>query len=161
MNGVIARQEAEEYQAETDRLASKAKRAAYAKLREDNPDFDMQRAAAIARKVNAEGRDALMGDNKSSPKPFPTDPKFGFNTVRMADFAKAAKGSRIVRPPPQKKLPSTLCPLCGAKVSDIRQHKHDVHNKIMYATPPVRVIKESVWVPIYEGGAPGLGKRHS
>lgn len=148
MNGVIAKQEAEEYQAESIRLASKAKRAAQAKLREVNPNFDKQRAAAIA-------------NNKKLSQPLPVDPSFVSNTVRTVDVAKAAKGPRIVRPPPQKKQPLTVCILCGAKVSDIRQHKHDIHYERLYISSPTHSIKDNAWVTIYEGGAPGLGKRQS
>ena len=89
MSSVIHRQEAEEYKSEVNRLAAKTKKAAYAKLRQNNPDFDKQRAKAIA-------------ENVRPTKPFPTDPKFRFSTVRVTEVLKAAKNPRIIRPPPQK-----------------------------------------------------------
>jgi transcription elongation GreA/GreB family factor len=89
MSCVIAKQEAEKHQAELDRLASKAKIAAQAKLREINPNFDKQRTAAIA-------------NNKRISKQIPVDLSFVSNTVRAADIVKVAKSPRVVRPPPQK-----------------------------------------------------------
>lgn len=168
MNGVIAKQESEERQAEESRLARRAKKSSDSKLAQGKPDRDKQWDEALDSLKKAQKVPLINLKFGLKPKIKPTVMRS--IVVKESDLLvevkpeikKAAKGPRIVRPPPPKKHPSTFCILCGATVNDIRQHKHDVHHERMYFnSAPTRSAKDNVWVTIYEGGAPGLGKRHS
>lgn len=54
-----------------------------------------------------------------------------------------------------------LCPLCGLTVQygKMLEHKKTEHNEAVVKRKPVNEQPKSVWVKVYQGGLPSLGKR--
>jgi hypothetical protein len=58
---------------------------------------------------------------------------------------------------------SALCPICGCRIQPgkLLDHKSVMHGEKKYSDTAALPHKENLWVPIFAGGSPGLGKGKS
>lgn len=76
----------------------------------------------------------------------------------------AARQARILSNKPRGNGRSTICPLCGKSIpsGNILMHKHDEHGESMYSASTTGASRRTgLWVAMFQGGAPGLGKGKS
>lgn len=76
----------------------------------------------------------------------------------------AARQAKLFATRPRSNGESTICPLCGKRIEsgNMLMHKHDEHGESMYSTSaPGASRRAGLWVAMFQGGAPGLGKGKS
>lgn len=83
--------------------------------------------------------------------------------IKLENIAQKAKAIRRKNRPKDKAKPikKTKCFLCGAMVEFMREHKHKVHGESLILPSPTTRRPKNLWLTIYEGGSPGLGKKSS
>lgn len=79
---------------------------------------------------------------------------------------KASQKAKLIRRknrPKDKAKPIKLtkCFLCGAMVEFMREHKHKEHGESLALPSTTSKHSDNLWVTMYEGGSPGLGKKSS
>lgn len=60
-----------------------------------------------------------------------------------------------------RQIGGLVCILCGERVpkNGLLKHKADAHGELQVTPSPVRSKGSDVWVNVFQGGLPGLGKR--
>ena len=98
----------------------------------------------------------LAWQAKQSQRALPTAPK----PVIVQQRTKYPTGSSPWRPPRIVSMPlGSVCALCGNRVSNMLQHKYEVHGEEPVVRSPATARKVRRWVTIVSGGLPSLGKR--
>ena len=86
----------------------------------------------------------------------------GKSPVKLKKQTQAAKANRRGEDSTPRQRGGLKCILCGVRVpkGDLLKHKADVHGEMQVTPSPVRSKGTNAWVSVYQGGLPGLGKRH-
>lgn len=84
----------------------------------------------------------------------------GKSPTKVKKQSTASKSKRLGRVHPVFGEP-VLCLLCGQLVhaGTLLTHKSEVHGESRVTPSPVRSKGSNVWVNVFQGGLPGLGKR--